>query len=110
MALQLRGLISRCARGDIELVAPITGERDEHGRWQNVDLRVIDTSGDESTYRVTSSTPLETLAALRAAIDVGGVSYMTTPSLDIFAIFIDEEDLDEFEDLYEESYDELEEA
>ncbi len=109
MALQLRGLISRCARGDIELVAPITGDRDADGRWKNVDLRVIDTNGNESTYRVTASTPLETLAALRAAIDVGGASYLTTPSLDVFALFIDEEDLDDFEDLYEESYDELEE-
>jgi hypothetical protein len=109
MARQLRGLITRVSAGEIEMVAPIAGDKDDDGRWEYIDLRVIDTNGDESTYRVRSSTPLDQLAALRVAIDGSGTSYLTTPSLDIYTMFVAEDEEAEFDDLYDDLYDEFEE-
>lgn len=106
---QLRNLITRAANGEIEMVTPISGDRDEEGRWSRVDLRAVDTDGNETTYTVKSNTPIETLAALRVAIDASGTSYLTTPSIDIYQVFMDDDEYAEYEGLYEELYDEFEE-
>ena|SRR5438105_5563026 len=109
MARQLRGLITRVERGEIEMVTPITGERDEEGRWTEIDLRVIDTNGDESTYKIRDDVPISTLARLRGAIDTSGTSYLTTPSLDLFNIFLDEDEWDEFDDYLDDYLDDFKE-
>lgn len=107
---QLRSLIRQVADGEIEMVTPISGDRDDEGRWTRVDLRAVDMDGNETTYTVKSSTPIETLAALRVAIDASGTSYLTTPSIDIYNVFLDEDEWnDEFLPVYEELYDEYEE-
>lgn len=92
------------------MVTPISGDRDDDGRWTRVDIRAVDTEGTETTYTVKQTTSIETLAALRVAIDASGTSYLTTPSIDIYNVFLDEGEWNEdFLPLYNELYDEFEE-